>query len=63
MLRQFHSIPGLIAALLVMVLAISGAILAVEPTMDRLHNTSTSPGELNVGQLAGRVAKHFTGVE
>lgn len=61
MLRQFHSLPGLIAALLVMVLAISGAILSVEPALERLHNTSTSAGQLNVGQLAGRVANHFTG--
>ena len=63
MLRQFHSLPGLIAALLVMVLAISGAIMSVEPALERLHNTSTSAGQLNVGQLAGRVANHFTGVE
>ncbi len=36
MLRQFHSLPGLIAALLVMVLAISGAVLSVNPTLERL---------------------------
>jgi len=63
MLRQFHSLPGLIAALLVMVLAISGAVLSVEPALERLQGTSTSAGQLNVGQLAGRVASHFTGVE
>ena len=63
MLRQFHSLPGLIAALLVMVLAISGAILSVEPALERLRSTSTSAGQLNVGQLAGRVASHFSGVE
>ena len=63
MLRQFHSLPGLIAALLVMLLAISGAILAVDPALERLHSTSTPAGQLNVGQLAGRVASHFPGVE
>lgn len=63
MLRQFHSLPGLIAALLVMVLAISGAVLSVNPTLERLHSTSTAAGQLNVGQLAGRVASHFPGVE
>lgn len=31
MLRQSHSLSGLIAALLVMLLAISGAILSTEP--------------------------------
>ncbi|WPN56355.1 PepSY domain-containing protein [Pseudomonas sp. P9_31] len=63
MLRQSHSLPGLIAALLVMLLAISGAILSVNPALERLHSTSTPAGQLNVGQLAGRVASHFSGVE
>ena len=63
MLRQSHSLPGLIAALLVMLLAISGAILSINPALERLHSTSTPAGQLNVGQLAGRVASHFPGVE
>jgi len=63
MLRQSHSLPGLIAALLVMLLAISGAILSINPALERLHSTSTPAGQLNVGQLAGRVANHFPGVE
>lgn len=63
MLRQFHSLPGLIAALLVMLLAISGAILSVDPALERLHSTPTTAGQVNVGQLAGRVASHFPGVE
>ncbi|WP_339502077.1 PepSY domain-containing protein [Pseudomonas silesiensis] len=63
MLRQFHSLPGLIAALLVMLLAVSGAILSVDPALERLHSTSTPAGQFNVGQLAGRVASHFSGVE
>jgi len=63
MLRQFHSLPGLIAALLVMILAISGAVLSVDPALERLHNTSTAAGQLNVGQLAEGVAHHFPGVE
>lgn len=63
MLRQFHSLPGLIAALLVMLLAISGAILSVNPALERLAGTATAAGQVNVGQLAGRVAKHFPGVE
>ncbi|WP_256822838.1 MULTISPECIES: PepSY domain-containing protein [unclassified Pseudomonas] len=63
MLRQFHSLPGLIAALLVIILAISGAVLSVNPALERLHGTSTAAGQLNVGQLAGRIANHFPGVE
>ena len=63
MLRQFHSVPGLIAALLVMLLAISGAVLSVDPALERLHSTSTAAGQINVGQLAARVASHFPEVE
>lgn len=63
MLRHIHSLPGLIAALLVMLLAISGAVLSVDPALERLHSTSTAAGQLNVGQLTGRVASHFPGVE
>ncbi|MFS2156752.1 PepSY domain-containing protein [Pseudomonas sp. Pseusp122] len=63
MLRQFHSLPGLIAALLVMLLAVSGAVLSVDPALERLHNTSTAVGQLNIGQLAERVTGHFPGVE
>lgn len=63
MLRQFHSLPGLIAALLVMLLAISGAVLSVDPALERLHTTSTAAGQMTVGQLAGRVSSHFPGVE
>ncbi|MGV8919060.1 MAG: PepSY domain-containing protein [Pseudomonas sp.] len=63
MLRQFHSLPGLIAAFLVMVLAISGAILSVDPALERLHSASTPIGQVSVGQLAGRIASHFPGVE
>lgn len=63
MLRQLHSLPGLIAALLVMILALSGAMLSVDPALERLHQAPVASGQLNVGQLAGRVASHFSGVE
>ena len=63
MLRQLHSLPGLIAALLVMLLTISGALLSVAPALERLHSVPSATGQVTVGQLAGRVAEHFTGVE
>ncbi len=63
MLRQLHSLPGLIAALLVMILALSGAMLSVDPALERLHQSPIAAGQLNVGQLAGRVASRFSGVE
>ena len=52
MLRQIHSLPGLIAALLVAVVALSGAILAVEPVLDRAAAPATPTQMISVGRLA-----------
>ena len=63
MLRQFHSLPGLIAALLLLVLSISGAILSVDPALERLATTLPASGQVSVAELAGRVAIHYPGVQ
>ncbi|MDO8696339.1 MAG: PepSY domain-containing protein [Pseudomonas sp.] len=63
MLRQLHSLPGLIAALLVMLLAISGAILSINPALERLDARAPAVGQLNVAELAGRVRQHYPGAE
>ena len=63
MLRQLHSLLGLIAALLLMVLAVSGAILSLDPTLDRLDATVPADGQISVATLAGRVAQHYPGAE
>lgn len=63
MVRQFHSWPGLVAALFLLVLAASGAILSVDPALERLAANVPPPGQVNVAELAGRVARHYPGVE
>jgi sulfite reductase (NADPH) flavoprotein alpha-component len=63
MLRQFHSLPGLVAALLLMLLAISGAVLSVDPALERLNATLPASGQMNVAQLAGQVTSHYSQVE
>lgn len=63
MLRKLHSLPGLIAALLLVVLAVSGALLALEPARDRLGATVPAAGEISVATLAARVGRHYPGVE
>jgi sulfite reductase (NADPH) flavoprotein alpha-component len=63
MLRQFHSLPGLFAALLLLVLALSGAILSVDPALERLRATVPASGQVSVAELAGSVARHYPGVE
>ena len=61
MLRKLHSIPGLIAALLLMVVALTGAVLSVFPALERAQATST--GELDVATLAARMSTRLPGVE
>lgn len=63
MLRQIHSLPGLIAALLLVVLAISGALLSVNPAIERMNTTMPADGQVSVAVLAERVAQHFSGIE
>lgn len=63
MLRQLHSLPGLVAALLVAVMALTGAILATDPAQQRLHAVIPADGEMSVADLAGNVAQYYPGVE
>src|SRR5574340_55515 len=63
MLRRIHSLPGLIVALLLAVLALTGAILSVDPAMDRLGTRVPDNGQISVATLADRVTRHYPGVE
>ncbi|EGF31553.1 Putative NADPH-dependent reductase flavoprotein component, possibly involved in thiamine biosynthesis [Oxalobacteraceae bacterium IMCC9480] len=63
MLRKMHSFPGLIASVFLLVLAISGAILSLDPALERLATTVPATGQVSVAALAGRVAQHYPGVE
>lgn len=63
MLRQAHSLPGLITALLLTVLAISGVILSAGPALERLGTTVPADNQINVATLAERVAQHYQGIE
>jgi sulfite reductase (NADPH) flavoprotein alpha-component len=61
LLRQLHSLPGLISALLVILLGITGAVLSVNPALDRLG--TSIPAGVSVAALAERVARHYPGAE
>jgi sulfite reductase (NADPH) flavoprotein alpha-component len=63
MLRQIHALPGLIAALLVAVLAITGAILSLDPVVERLGSPPPQAGQVNVAQLAGAVTANHREVD
>lgn len=61
MLRQFHSLPGLLSALLVILLGITGAILSIDPALDRFG--TSLPAGVSVAELADRVVRHYPGAE
>lgn len=61
MLRQIHSVPGLLSALLVVLMGISGAILSLAPALDRFG--TSLPAGVSVASLAGRVIAHYPGAE
>ena len=58
MLRRIHSLPGVVLAVLLTVLAVTGAVLSVNPALDRLANPAVSSG-VSVAALAEAVsARH-----
>lgn len=63
MLRKLHGLPGLFAALFLMTLAVTGAVLSLAPAMDRAATVIPAAGEVSVAALAGRVVAHYPGTE
>ncbi|PSF04695.1 nitric oxide synthase [Marinobacter fuscus] len=63
MLRKLHGLPGLLVALLLVVLAVSGSILSVVPALDRARAVVPATDEIHVAELAGRVVAHYPGAE
>ncbi|MFV0543276.1 MAG: PepSY domain-containing protein [Marinicella pacifica] len=63
MIRKLHSILGLSAVLLVLVLAISGAILSINPTIERSQATVMGTSAITVAELTGKLAKRYPQIE
>jgi len=63
MLRKLHGLPGLVAALLLLVLATTGVVLSVVPAIERAGSTIPATGEVSVADLAERVVAHYPGTE
>ena len=61
MLRRLHSIVGLALALLVTLLALTGAVLSVDPALER--SATSVPAGVSVASLVERVLVHYPGVE
>ncbi|AOY87751.1 nitric oxide synthase [Marinobacter salinus] len=63
MWRKLHSIPGLFAALFLIVLAITGAILSISPALERSGAIVPVAGEVSVAHLAERVVEQYPGTQ
>ena len=61
MLRKLHSLPGLLFGLALMVLGASGAILALDPALERAQ--AHRDGTVTLGAFAASVQQAFPGVE
>jgi sulfite reductase (NADPH) flavoprotein alpha-component len=61
MIRSLHRWPGLIAAALLVILSLSGAVLSVLPASEALR--TPSPVDLSVAALTERIAAVYPGVE
>lgn len=57
MWRKLHRWPTLVLGLLVVFLACTGSILAVEPVLDRFDRHVADPGAMTVGDLLRKTAK------
>ena len=62
MLRRLHSVPGLVAGLVVAFMAITGAILSLQPVLDRFSVPPAAAG-MNVAALSEIVSTNLIGVE
>ncbi len=63
MLRITHSLPGLLAGLLVIVLAVTGAMLSLEPAIERASAVVPAPGQISVASVAAKATATRTDVE
>ena len=50
MLRQLHSLPGLIAAVFAILLGVTGAIVSLDPALERVNTSIPATGTLSVAE-------------
>ncbi len=63
MLRMLHKYAGLLATVLVLVLALSGIALSVMPAWNKAQAPAMTESRLSVADLAARISTHYPGVE
>lgn len=63
MLRQIHSLPGLVAGLLLTLVALTGAILAIEPARERFSAPVVEAGAIDVATFAGLIQAQYAEID
>lgn len=63
MLRKLHGLPGLVAAVLLFVLATSAAVLSTVPALERSAATIPATGDISVADLAERIVTNYPNTE
>lgn len=63
MLRRLHGWPGLIASGIIVVIAITGAVLSVSPLLGRLSASAPPVGRTTVAEVAARAAAQYEEVD
>ncbi|MEO9231466.1 MAG: PepSY domain-containing protein [Devosia sp.] len=61
MLRRLHTLPGLVAGLIVAFMAITGVVLSLQPVLD--HALAPPASGISVAALAQAVSSNLVGVE
>ncbi|KUM53688.1 PepSY domain-containing protein [Rheinheimera sp. EpRS3] len=63
MLRRFHSLAGLTAALFLLITATTGALLALDPALQRANALVPARGAVSVADVAEKVLLAYPGTE
>ncbi len=63
MLRALHKYAGLLATVLILILALSGTALSIIPAWEKLQTPVQSESDLSVAELAARIAANYPAVE
>ena len=63
MARRFHFLCGIVAAVLLVLLAITGAVLSINPGVERAGASVPPTGQISVAQVAARAAASRKEVE
>lgn len=63
MLRKLHSVPGLIAAIVLTIMALSGTVLSINPAVERARAPALAAETLDVATLAARVNAQYPSLD